>query len=75
MQVHIFRSLSGSYGFTPYADGSNLPSLVGPWVHSKSVQMEESDPPRIAFSTIEALSLIARDGFYLLNTDADLSDL
>jgi hypothetical protein len=29
--VYVFKSSNGCYGFTPIADGSNLPEAHGPW--------------------------------------------
>ena len=39
MLIHIFRADGRVFGFTPQADGSNLPTRHGAWTAFKSVDM------------------------------------
>jgi hypothetical protein len=67
MQIHIFRGPGRVFGFTPEADGGNLPTQFAPWTAFKSVEMNRGQTiPGVHIE--ECLDDIEKFGFHL--TDA-----
>lgn len=65
MQVHKFVKKQGvAVILTPDRSGGNLPNGVDAWSFQKTLEISESDPPRIGASSKEILDGIAADGLF-----------
>ena len=64
MRLLIFEAADGLYGFTPQADGGNLPAEYKPWTALKSVEMfPNRTTHRIGAKEAEVLAAIKRQGY------------
>jgi hypothetical protein len=76
MRVNIFQGTGGLYGFTPQANGANLPAENGPWRSFKSVEMFPDHPAhRIGVDETEVLAAIERQGYYITDARIDVSEI
>jgi hypothetical protein len=69
MQVHIFRGPDRIFGFTAHSDGTNLPSLYGPWTAFKTIDLTRGTT-QAGVNVTECLDDIEKHGFHL--TDAHI---
>jgi len=74
IEVYIFRSLDAGYGLTIKKSGKNLPENIGPWTPIKSIEIRETDGPRIGatLSSIEMYRIIEREGYCLENSSLEI---
>lgn len=74
MQVIVFYSAQGGWGFTPDDSGDILPADLGPWKRFKIINMHRGEEARIAVNTDRCLDAIAQDGYYLAKRKSDAPD-
>lgn len=65
--VHIFRGLEGRFGLTTDELGANLPTSLAPWSYKKTIELNETDPPRVGvrLPPRELFEIIKRDGCFI----------
>jgi hypothetical protein len=78
MKVTVFRASTDKslYGFTPIADGSNLPPLDngGTWTYFKALDLL-SGQPNIAVDPDEALAAIEAQGYFLTGAKVKVTEI
>ena len=72
--LHVFRSESGGYAFTPSKDENSLPRDLGPWTWWKEFRFDGQQPLIGASkSSPEIQRVIEMNGVYLELPGAEIS--
>lgn len=73
MLLYLFRGPGRVFGFTPDANGANLPAKFAPWVPFKSVELSR-DHATPGVDSAVCLDDIAQHGFHLTDAHVRITD-